>query len=88
MTITRDQWSNHVISCNYGYAIMGNAPSKKSTVRVIKKQPMSNDAQEHAQGRETTLALHEDLLGRIVKAEEKAKEAGNKASEATKEVIK
>lgn len=66
---------------------MGSAPSKKSTVQVIKKQP---DTPEHTQGREkdnTTLALHEDLLGRLVEAEERAKEAENKASEATKEVI-
>ena len=67
---------------------MGNAPSKKSTVQVIKKQP---DTLEHAQGREkdnTTLTFHEDLLGRLVKAEERAKEAENKESEATKEVMK
>lgn len=67
---------------------MGSAPSK-STVQVIKKQPMISDAPEHVQEQEkdsTTLTFHEDLLARIVKAEERAKEAENKASKATKEV--
>ena len=69
---------------------MGTTPSKKSTVQVIKRQPMISDIPEHVQGREkdnTTLALHEDLLGRLVKAEETAKEAEIRASESTKEVI-
>lgn len=70
------------------YSLMGSAPSK-STVRVIKKQPMINDTPEHTQEQEkdsTTLNFHEDLLGRLVKAEERAKEAENRASEVTKEV--
>ena len=68
---------------------MGSA-SSKSTVQVIKKQPMFSDTPEHTQGLEkdnTTVALHEDLLGRLVKTEQRTKEAENKASEASKEVI-
>ena len=67
---------------------MGSTPSK-STVRVIKKQPVINDTPEHAQKQEkdsTTLTLQEDLLGRLVKAEERAKEAGSRVLQATKEV--
>ena len=66
---------------------MGSAPSK-STVQVIKEQPIT-DTSECAQEQEkdnTTSVLHEDLLARIVKAEERAKEAENKASETAKEV--
>ena len=67
---------------------MGSAPSK-STVTHIKKQPLISVTPEHVQGQEkdnATLTLHEDLLGRLVKAEERAKEAENKASKAVKEV--
>ena len=67
---------------------MGSAPSK-SKVQVIKKKPVTTDIPEIAQEQEngsTTLTLHEDLLGRLVKAEERAKEAENRVSEANKEV--
>lgn len=64
---------------------MGSAPSK-STVQVIKKQPTISDTPVREKELDTTLILHEDLLARIVKAEERAKEAENKVSEATKEV--
>lgn len=67
---------------------MGSAPSK-STVQVIKQQQPIIDTPECAQEQDkdnTTSALHEDLLARIVKAEERAKEAESKASETAKEV--
>ena len=69
---------------------MGSAPSK-STVHIIKQeQPMITDTPEYAQEQEkddnATTTLQEDLLARVVKAEERAKEAETKASETTKEV--
>lgn len=72
---------------------MGSAPSK-STVHIIKQQqqeqPMITDTPEYAQEQDkddnSTTTLQEDLLARVVKAEERAKEAETKASETTKEV--
>lgn len=67
---------------------MGNAPSK-SKVQVIKKQPVTTNIPENAHEQEngsTTLTLHEDPLGRLVRAEERAIEAENRVSEASKEV--
>jgi len=67
---------------------MGSAPSK-SKVQVIKKQPVTTDIPYNAQEQEngsTKSTLHEDLLCRLVKAEERAKEAENRVSEANKEV--
>ena len=72
--------------------MMGSAPSK-STVHIIKQQqqePMITDTPEYAQEQEkddnATITLQEDLLARVVKAEERVKEAETKASETTKEV--
>ena len=74
---------------------MGSAPSK-STVHIIKQQqqqqqePMITDTPEYAQEQDkddnAMTTLQEDLLARVVKAEERAKEAETKASETTKEV--
>ena len=47
---------------------------------------MSNDIVVEQNKDGTTLILHEDLFGRLVKAEERVKEAETRASEATKEV--
>ena len=69
--------------------MMGSAPSK-STVKHMKRQPLISVTPEHVHEEEkdnAAVTLHEDLQGRLVKAEERAKEAENIAPKTAKEVI-
>ena len=73
---------------------MGSAPSKKSTVRVIKEQPetseipsVNNRAWEQEEDLSSVTAVtHEELLKRLVASQEKARKAENRASEANDKV--
>ena len=73
---------------------MGSAPSKKSTVRVIKEQPATSEVpsvnnrvwEQEEDLSPVTAVTHEELLERLVASQEKARKAESRASQVNDKV--